>query len=166
MKKFKGILLNIPIAIALIFSLNSCGDKDKDEPEKSNYISAKVNGAIWSPSTVQCILLEDTTLQFRIVNISATYGGKTITIEVDDHGSGHSINIGTRTYAAGSAFFKYSASSTPYNTTSGSINITSCETSSQLITGTFNFSAVDNDGNTVSIADGKFEKVTFSTEVQ
>ena len=158
-------LLNIAIAIAVLVSFSSCGD-DKEEPEKTNYISAKVNGALWTPSSVQCILLEDDTLNFRIVNFTATYGGKTITIEVDDHGSGHSINIGTRTYDNGTAFFKYSTSNTPYNTTSGSINITACDASSQLLTGAFSFSASDNDGNVIQITDGKFEKVTFSTRVQ
>jgi len=165
MKKFTGILLNIAIAITVIVSFNSCGD-EKEEPEKTNYISAKVNGALWTPSSVQCTLLEDDTLNFRIVNFTATYGGKTITIEADDHGSGHSINIGTRSYDAGSAFFKYSTSNTPYNTTSGSINITSCDATSQFLTGNFSFSAVDTDGNVIQIADGKFEKVTFSTKVQ
>lgn len=165
MRKFLPSLLNIGLAIAIIFVFSAC-PKDKVEPEKVNTISAKINGALWTPSSVQCILLEDDTLNFRIVNFTATYGGKTITIEADDHGTGHSINIGTRTFSDGSAFFRYSTSNTPYNTTSGSINITSCDASSQILTGSFNFTAVDNDGNTIQIADGKFEKVTFSTKVQ
>jgi hypothetical protein len=100
------------------------------------------------------------------VNITATYGGKTITIEADDHGTGASINSGTRSYAAGSAFFKYSASNVPYNTTSGSINITFNDVSAQFLSGTFSFSAVDNDGNTIQVMDGKFEKVAYSSKVQ
>jgi hypothetical protein len=92
----------------------SCNDKNPD-PEKSDYIQAKLNGALWSPSSVNCILLIDTTNGFRVVDFSASSSGKTITIEANDNATGGTINTGTRTYAAGSAYFGYNAAGIAYH---------------------------------------------------
>ena len=143
----------------------SCNDK-KSDPEKSDYIQAKLNGALWSPSSVNCILLNDTTNDFRVVDFSASSSGKTITIEAKDNATGGSINTGTRTYAAGSAYFGYNASGTAYHTITGSLTIESVEASSQLVTGSFDFTVEDNDGNQVHISDGKFVKVSYSVKTQ
>ena len=143
----------------------SCNDK-KSDPEKRDYIEAKINGALWSPSSVNCTLLIDTIYDFRVVNFSASSNGKTITIEAKDNATGTSINTGTRTYVAGSAYFGYNASGTAYHTISGSFNIETSETSSQEVTGTFDFTVEDNSGNQVHISNGKFEKVTYSIKTQ
>jgi len=163
MKRFKRILLNIPIAIVVFLLVNSCR-KEKD-PEKTNFIEAKINGALWTPSSVQCVLLEDDTYNFRIVNFTATYGGKVITVEASDNSTGTSINTGTRSFEAGSAFFRYSTSNMPYKTTSGSINITSNDPSTQTVSGAFSFTA-EYDGDLITVSDGKFEKVKFTRKVQ
>ncbi len=149
----------------VIILLHSCDDK-KADPEKSNYIQAKVNGALWSPSTVNCILLIDTTYHFRIVTFSASTGGKAITIEARDNATGGAINTGSRTFSAGSAYFGYNASGIHYNTVTGSINIESVEASSLLVTGTFDFTVEDNSGNQLRISDGKFVKVNYSVKTQ
>ena len=164
MKKFRSNL-NILIAISGFIFFNACNKHD-DEPEKTNFIEAKVNGAPWTPSSVQCVLLEDDSLNFRVINFTATHAGKTITIEADDHGSGTTLNTGTRTYEAGSAFFQYSVSTNPYHTTSGSINITSNDPSAQIVSGSFSFSARDDDGDIVQVTDGNFDKVKFTKKVQ
>ncbi|MEO8086823.1 MAG: hypothetical protein ABI763_08390 [Bacteroidota bacterium] len=149
----------------LIVFMNSCDEK-KVDPEKTNYIEAKVNGALWSPSSVTCILLIDTNNNFRIVDFTASSAGKLITIEADDHATGSAINTGTRTFTASSAFFSYNNSSIPYQTIDGSIDITAVEASSQLITGTFGFTVQDNSGNLVQITGGRFEKVNYSVKTQ
>ncbi|CAN5533159.1 hypothetical protein BH11BAC1_BH11BAC1_24900 [soil metagenome] len=149
----------------IIVFMNSC-DKKKEDPEKTNYIESKVNGALWSPSSVTCILLIDTNNNFRIVDFTASSGGKLITIEADDHATGSGINTGTRTFTAGNAFFSYNNSGIPYHTVDGSIDITSVEASSQLISGTFGFTAEDNSGNQVQISGGKFQKVKYTVNTQ
>lgn len=142
-----------------------CKD-EKPDPEKSNYIQAKINGALWSPSSVNCTLLIDTTNDFRIVDFSASSSGKTITIEARDNATGGSINTGTRTYSAGSAYFGYNSSGTAYHTVTGSLNIESVEASSQNVTGSFDFTVEDNAGNQVRISDGRFVKVSYSLKTQ
>jgi len=149
----------------LIIFMNCCNEK-KEDPEKTNYIEAKINGALWSPSSVTCILLIDTTYNFRIVDFSASSAGKLITIEADDHAMAGDINSGTRTFASNSAYFSYNNSSVPYLTISGSINITSVEASSQLVSGSFDFAAEDASGNQVHISDGRFEKVKYTVKTQ
>jgi len=144
-----------------IVLFNSC-KKDESDPERSNYIEAKINGALWSPSSVKVILLTDSTYHFRIVDFTAITGNKNITIEANDNATGSGINTGTRTYAAGSAFFNYAATGTHYYPVSGSIVISDVETSAHLLTGTFNFIVEDDDGNQVNITDGKFVKVNYS----
>jgi len=163
MKSFTRIFLNIPIVVIVFISFCTC-KKEKD-PEKTNYIEAKINGALWTPSSVQCVLLQDDTYHFRIVNFTATYGGKVITIEASDNSTGTSINTGTRSFEAGSAYFIYSTSGTPYKTTSGSINISDNDPSAQTVSGSFSFTAED-DGSLITVADGKFEKVKYTRKVQ
>lgn len=143
----------------------ACNDK-KNDPEKSNYIQAKINGALWSPSSVNCTLLRDTTNDFRLVDFSASSSGKTITIEAMDNATGGSINTGTRTFTSGSAYFGYNTSGTPYHTVSGSLSIETVEASSQLVSGSFDFTVEDNSGNQVHISDGKFVKVSYSIKIQ
>lgn len=149
----------------ILLCFNSC-KKDEQEQEKTNYMDAKVNGALWTPGSSKCILLVDTTNSFRIVDFTASSSGKTITIEAFDNATGGSISSGTRTLAAGSAFFGYNASTIPYHALSGSINITSVEASSQLITGSFDFIVEDNNGNQVHVSDGRFVKLSYSVKTQ
>jgi hypothetical protein len=164
MKKIKSNL-NILIAISVLVFFNACNKHD-DQPEKTNFIEGKVNGAPWTPSSVKCVLLENDALNFRVISFTATYAGKTITIEADDQGTGTSMNTGTRTYELGSAYFLYNVSTSPYHTITGSINITGNDASQQLVSGSFRFSAQDDDGNVAEVTDGNFEKVKFTKIVQ
>lgn len=153
------------IALGFLLFLLSCG-KDDPEPEQTNFIEAKVNGQLWQPGSLNCILLIDTTYNFRIVNFTASSAGKTITIEASDNATGGAVNIGTRTFDAGSAFFSYNSSGIPYNAISGSINITAVEASARLVTGTFEFTVEDNSGNLVEVTGGKFVKVLYIVKNQ
>ncbi len=162
--KLKALKLLLSFCFGCIFLL-SCNDK-KNEPEKSNYIEAKINGALWSPYTVSCILLTDTTYHFRIVNFTATYSGKIITLEARDNATGNAISTGNRSFTSGEAYFGYANSGIPYHTVSGYINVEAVESSSQLISGSFDFTVEDNDGNQVHISDGRFKKVNYTAKTQ
>jgi hypothetical protein len=151
------------VVFAVLFF--SCDDKKPDD-EKTNFIEARVNGITWSPSSVKCTLLVDENYNFRVINFTASSGGKIITIEADDHATAGSMNTGTRTFEGGTAYFLYNDGNTPYNTFSGSITISSVEGSSQLVTGTFDFTAEDNEGNQVHVTAGSFKKVSYSVKVQ
>ena len=149
----------------LVLFLNSCRKKDP-EPEKTNYIEAKVNGAPWSPSTVKATLLIDSTYHFRIIDFTATSAGKTITIEAGDASTGEGIDTGTRTFVDGNAYFSYAASGTTFLTSDGTMNITGCDPAAHTVSGTFSFTATDNAGNTVTISGGNFVKVSYSVVMQ
>lgn len=153
-------------ACLTLVMLYSCGNKKDDEPEKTNYLEAKINGAIWNPSTVKCVLLIDGTLNFRIVNFTSTSGGKTVTVEANDDASGNSINTGSRTLAAGNAGFVYGNGSHPYHPISGTLNISDADGSSKTVSGSFDFIVEDDDGNQVHISDGKFVKVSYTVKTQ
>ena len=159
------ITLQFLFLIFLNPMLNSC-KKENKEPERTNYLEAKLNGALWSPSSSTCILLEDTTYLFRILNITSTSGGKTVTIEAADNAQAGTINTGSRSFAAGSAYFGYSTTGTPYHTISGTIIITEVEASSKLVSGSFDFTVEDNSGNQVRVTEGKFVRIPFTYKIQ
>jgi hypothetical protein len=146
--------------------LSSCGDKKEDQPERKNYMEAKINGASWSPSSMKCTLLIDGTYNFRIVDFTASSGGKTITLEASDDASSNSINSGTRTFDAGNAYFSYGTTGTPYHSVSGTINITDVDASSNVVSGTFDFTVEDNSGNQVHVSAGKLVKVSYTVKNQ
>ena len=121
---------------------------------------------MWTPSSLTCTLLVDTTYDFRIVDFSASSAGKTITIEARDNAAGSAMNTGTRSYATGSAYFGYANTGTVYHTISGSINIEAVEASSLQVTGSFEFTLEDDIGNQVVVSDGRFYKVSYSVKTQ
>gem|GEM_PF-4144080 len=160
-----SVLNKILYACMLLAFFNSCKDDDP-KPERSNYVEAKVNGALWSPGSFTCILLVDGTYNFRIFDLTATSGGKTITVEASDNATGGTMNTGSRTLAVGSAFFGYHVTGAPYHAISGTVNISEVEASASLVTGTFDFTVEDNSGNQVHVSDGKFVKVGYTVKNQ
>ncbi len=159
------VLVKIVFAISIFFCFASCS-KTEPAPEKTNFMIATINGAQWNPSSIKCTLLVNSTLNFRVIDFTATSGGKIITMEADDNATAGDMQGGTRTFAAGTAYFEYSDADVPYHTLSGSINITSVEASIQRVSGNFDFTVEDNSGNQVHVNSGTFLRVTYTVKAQ
>ena len=159
------------IGSLLVFSfvciiIISCRKNDSAEMEKINYWQAQINGALWTPLSVTCVLFEDNTYHFRIVDFTSLSSGKTITVELNDYSSRDTISKGTSTFADGAAFFTYGFSGIQYRTISGSVDITDVDVALHQVTGLFEFTVLDPDSNEIHITDGKFYKVTYTHKTQ
>ena len=151
----------------IVFSFAGCPGKKHDETPPVYTMSAIIAGFKWNQNSVTSTMLIDTTHSARVLDITASSGGKTILIEVYNIGSGSSIATGT--YAHPTAYFSYSVSGGPhYTTTTGWVSIDDVNTSARTVSGTFDFTVQDGAATptTIRISDGKIVNAPYSVKYQ
>lgn len=168
------------LALLSIGLFSSCKDDDQDQnvlPEATqsgkNTAGALINGKVWVATTKKlnsnnagtyCEKLNDNYLIkldlrkdpdrytesiYLIVSIPNLELNQTYEVVNQTPDDGYN-------YASYTSNDKVSYSSNPNNT--GRIKITRLDLQNQIVSGTFEFNAVDNNGNVVNITDGRFDK--------
>ncbi|TRX58292.1 hypothetical protein FNH22_14635 [Fulvivirga sp. M361] len=114
-------------------------------------VSANINDVLFQPVSISGVLNAG-----DLVLSSGDDSGKSITLTIPS-------NIETGTYGLGSAGAEhaavYTSGTTSFNTTSGSLVITSHNTTTRVIIGTFTFAAQSpsNSNTTVNVTNGSFD---------
>ena len=149
--------LFIVLVAVLIMPLVSCNKDDNNILSTS--FSAKIDGTSWNGDLVAAIHSTDV----NITTITATSTSGTNKILLSFQGSGKGTysfdNYNTGTVYSGSTLFSSEYLETP----DGEIVITKYDESSNKISGTFSFTAMDFYGNSCTVSSGKFENVLLET---
>ena len=148
--------------IALFLFCYSC--KKKETVVQPVYpISAYVGNYQWYVNSVSATLALDTSNNQRIVDITATDGTKTITMEFLDHASGDGVVTATHSVPT-DAYFLYSPGvGTSDSTNSGTVTITANNPSTHTLSATFDFVVrAYNGGAWTHVSNGALNNIGYS----
>jgi len=141
---------------------NSCSKK-ADVVKPVYPISAYIGNYQWFVNSVSCTLTLDTSHGDRIVDITATSNGKTLTMEFYDYSGGNAIGGGTHTIPADAYFNYFAGTGSSFKTVSGSVTITANNPSSQSLSAAFDYVVQDNNsGAYTHISNGMLNNVEYS----
>lgn len=167
---------NFLILILISLCLFSCKDRNEDPnvlPEATqfgkNTAGALVDGKVWVASTdfinppegTFCEKINNTYsihifLKHQFNNTYLTLNSKIDNLVIgQEYILPQSSNTDVDSGIYSSSNFIYMTSAPNYT---GKIKITGLDLQNQIVSGTFEFKAIDNNGNTINITDGRFDK--------
>ncbi len=135
----------------------ACTDQPPVEPEPDPIFTATVNGTNWSALQVSS----------GVVNQTITFAG------LDSDGQGEDFNIsitygeeftprtGNFDMITNTAFITGTGITNECIAQTGSVTFTTFDTTNNLVSGTFEFTCQDTDGNETTVTNGSFQNIPF-----
>lgn len=164
----KNYILKSPILILLVtLTVFSCSGNDDGDTQEVTPFTTNINGQEFLPTSIPSAQMSNSG-RFIIINAINTVTDETITLSIGDaNGTGTELEVGTYPVMGGGTSISYFTDNSSYITdTTGNITITSLDTGTRKISGTFQGTVSGTFGSTgmFTFNNGEFTDITYSVQ--